>query len=537
MKSSDILLSLFIALLLALPAGFEPNHFAKVLFGGAFIQSLAYSLILVSSFRRSSCLKRATFTIAYILFCLEGFLFLYFGSRFDPNILTLMLQTNGNEIKEFVSVYLVTPFTLFPGITLVLGYFITYRIINNTTIVKWDKYMAQGWFPKVVILLLIVTGLFIRYIPLPFPIGESAINRLGTSIEFVVNRHAEIEKMELAIDDIVITKSPKEEEAPVIILVIGESFNKYHSSLYGYHLPTSPRLEKEVASNNLTYYTNAISPTNGTDFAMRFIFTLKGCEENDSIGLRPFVLMPAVFKKAGYNVAYFDNQYTRSLGGSLDYSCGYFLNPSYINDNCFDYRNTEIYEYDGNFINRYSKEFLKTSKSLNIIHLKGQHFDAALRFPETFAKIRKEDINRPDLNDKERQRVADYDNATLYNDYVISRIIDEFREKKAVIVYLSDHGEHIYDGGKQYYGRGFGTKHEEETIKAVYEVPFMIWCSDGFIHQNDSTYQDIRRAIKHPICTADLPYLLFDIADIEFNHQDKTKSFINSEFEPHTIIF
>ena len=247
--------------------------------------------------------------------------------------------------------------------------------------------------------------------------------------------------------------------------------------------------------------------------------------------------MPAVFKKANYKVAYFDNQYTRSLGGSLDYSCGYFLNPSYINDNCFDFRNDKIYKYDGDFIDRYCNNFLKSPKSLNIIHLKGQHFDAALRFPESFTVFAKEDIDRPDLNNKERQRVADYDNATLYNDYVLSRIIGEFREKEAVMVYLSDHGEHIYDGGKQYYGRGIGTRHEEETIKAVYEVPFMIWCSDSFIHKNHPTYQKIREAIKRPICTADLPYLLFDIAGIEFNHQNKKKSIISNEFEPHEVLF
>ena len=537
MKSSDILLSIFIALLLALPAGYEPNHFAKALFCGSFLQSLAYSFILILFFRRRAFLKRATFTLAYILFGLESFLFFYFGSRFDPNILTLILQTSGNEIKEFVSVYLITPSTLAFCTIFVLLYFITYHIIDRITIVKWEKYRAQSWLPKAVILLFIVIGLFIHYIPLPCPIGENSINRLATSIGFVVDRHAEIEKMKVAIDDIVITESPKEEEAPIIVLVIGESFNKYHSSLYGYYLPTSPSLEKELVSNNLTCYSNAISPTNGTDFAMRFIFTLKGCETNDSIGLRSFVPMPAVFKRANYKVAYFDNQYTRSLGGSLDYSCGYFLNPSYINDNCFDFRNNEIYKYDGDFIDRSCADLLKEPKSFNIIHLKGQHFDAALRFPDSFAVFKKENIKRADLNDKERQRVADYDNATLYNDYVLSKILNEFREKSAVIVYLSDHGEHIYDGGKQYYGRGFGTKHEEETIKAVYEVPFMIWCSDSFINKNPSTYQKIREAIKRPICTADLPYLLFDIAEIEFNHQDKTKSIINSEFKPHDVIF
>lgn len=535
MRRADILSFFLISLLLALPAGYEPNHFAKALFVGAFMQSLAYSIILIWLVRKNIALKRFTVSFVYILFCTESLLFFRFGSRLDPNILTLVLQTNSNEIKEFISVYFTTPFTLIFCIASILCYIIIFRLVGDTMTVKWSNRYAKDWLSKFTALLVVVLGLCIHYIPLPFPVGENTINRLVTSIDFVMNRHSEIDKMKTAIDSIGITESPKTEDAPIIVLVIGESFNKYHSSLYGYSLPTSPHLEEERTSNNLICYTNAMSPTNGTDLAMRFIFTLKGCEENDSIELRPFVVMPAVFKKAGYEVAYFDNQYTRSSGGSLDYSCGYFLNPSYINDNSFNFRNTEICKYDGDFINLYRTDFLKRSKSLNIFHLKGQHFDAALRFPDQFSVFKQNDIKRSDLDEKKRKRVADYDNATLYNDYVLSMIIDEFREENSIIIYLSDHGEHIYDAGKHYYGRGFGSKYEEETIKAVYEVPFMIWCSNSFILKNNSTYKAICKTAEHPICTADLPYLLFDIAGIEFNYHNKAKSVINSEFKPHKV--
>ena len=37
-----------------------------------------------------------------------------------------------------------------------------------------------------------------------------------------------------------------DQHAPLIVLVIGESFNKYHSSLYGYELKTNPLLEKRI---------------------------------------------------------------------------------------------------------------------------------------------------------------------------------------------------------------------------------------------------------------------------------------------------
>ena len=537
MKRHDIASFLLISILLALPASYEPGHFAKALFVTSFIQSVAYGLMLTLLIRKSIWLRHSVVGFVFILFCLESFLFFRFGSRFDPNILTLILQTTGSETKEFASVYLTSPFTLL-FFTIAIGFgTMMYHLLSDTRLVEWGKRYTKGWIPSVIATMLLATGLLIQYLPLPCPVGKNTIHRLAESIDFVVDRHHEIDMMKVAIDSIVVNRTPHTEEAPIIVWVIGESFNKYHSSLYSYALPTSPYLDKELKSGNLTCYTHAMTPSSSTSDAMRYLFTLKDCEGEDSITLRPFVLAPAVFKKAGYKVAYFDNQYTRSLGGSLDYSCGYFLNPTYINEHCFDFRNTEILEYDGDFINRYSADFLKSSQSLNIIHLKGQHFDAALRFPTEFSFFGPDDIKRADLDHKKRQQVADYDNATLYNDHVINLIINEFRDKSAILIYLSDHGEQIYDSKKHYYGRGFGTKHEEETIKAVYETPLLIWCSNSFISKNKATYQAIRQSAKLPFCTADLAYLLFELAGIDFNYHDKTRSVINSEFIPHKTRF
>lgn len=518
---------------MALPASYEPNHFAKVLFFGAFIQSFAYSSLVVLVLRNSVKLKRVVFTFLFILFLLETFLYFRFNSRFDPNVLTLILQTNLDEMKEFVYVYLISPCTLIFFISGLLFYVLIYYSLGKTTQINYIK----RWFVAVALCVALVLGGIVSFASLPFNMGQNTINRLYTSVEFVKERHDEIDKMVELIDDISIYKSPNKEGAPTIILVIGESFNKHHSSLYGYHLQTSPNMQKEIDKGNLQVFSNAISPTSGTSFAMRFLFTLRGCERSDSTSLSSYVLMPIVFKQAGYNVAYFDNQYTRSSGGTFDYSCGYFLNPSIINNSCFDFRNTDIYEYDGDFVNRHSDNILKSSKSLNIIHLKGQHFDAALRFPESFKHFTADDIKRQDLNVTERQRVADYDNATLYNDYVLGEIINLLRDKNAIMIYLSDHGEHIYDTENHYYGRGIGGVSEEENLKAVYQVPMMVWCSDSFIENNDSIFQSIKNSTSHKLCTADVPYLLFDLAGIDFNYNEIKRSVINEEYKPHDVEF
>ena len=520
----DVLWVLVCTLLLCIPAGYEPRHFAKVLFAGAFVQSLFYALVAWWLTRRSSWGRVAVFTIAYLLFIVETFTFVFFQSRFDPGILTLILQTNGREVNEFFQTFVCSASTLLFLAAVVVVYGLLLWIFGSA------RSHVKLW------LVLVSAALFmVTLLPLPFPIGQNTVNELVMSVSFVQEKHGEIALMKQAIDDIEVYAYPEKEDAPVIVLVIGESFNRNHSSLYGYGLETSPMMERERAEGRLTVFTDVHTPTNGTDYAMRYLFTLKGCE-SDHADSSQYVLMPAVMKKAHYSVAYFDNQYTRSSGGSLDYSCGYFLNPTYINDHCFDYRNAETKEYDGNFISSCRKQFLTGHRSLNIIHLQGQHFNAAHRYPASHGVFSASDIQRSDLSESQRQQVAEYDNATRYNDYVLGIIIDSFRKTDAVVIYLSDHGEQIYDGSEQNYGRAFSGEQDEETLRNVYHIPMMIWCSDGYIAHHAEQYQRIQASAERKFCSADIPYLLFDLAGVDFNHNRREQSVIDSLFKPHETI-
>lgn len=532
MRLNNILFFCIGILLMAIPAGYEPGHFAKILFLTALLESIPICMVMVLLARKSIAWKRALLIFLYILFFLETYLFIRFQTRFNANILTLILQTDQREAGEFFSVYILSLSTLLYVFFLAAGIYAIYRIMKLSDIIEWFR-------KKIVVIalaLLSIAGLIIAIYPFPIPAGNHTLKQIAVTVDFVRETHDEVHRMEACINTIKVTK-PAADNAPVIVLVIGESYNKYHSSLYGYYLPTSPCLEKEKEDSLLLCFSQAMSPTNATNTAMRYLFTMKGCGPQDSSDTRQFVIVPAVFRKANYQVAYFDNQYTRSSGGTHDYSCGYFLNPSTINSVCFNYRNDETKTFDGDFVSCYRSKLLKTPHSLNIIHLMGQHFDAANRFPDTYCRFSEKDIRRDDLSKSERQQIADYDNATLYNDYVIKTIIDEFRQVNAIIIYLSDHGEQIYDGKKHLYGRSFGPVREEETIKALYEVPFMIWCSPTYKEQNHAMYEKIRQCVDRPLCIADLCYLLFDIADIDFNYNMKSKSIIDDSYQPHRVIY
>ena len=198
------------------------------------------------------------------------------------------------------------------------------------------------------------------------------------------------------LNDALIKAEKVDSGAPIIVLVIGESFNKYHSSLYGYDLKTNPLLEKRLENKELAVFKDVVSPSNGTNYMMEYVFSLKSCDRQDDA--KRNILFPAVFRKAGYRVGYFDNQYTQTSGGNYDFTCCYFLNTHKISNACFDYRNDTLMNYDGPFIDYYKSKFYRQPRSMNIIHLYGQHLDPRFRFPEDFASFSAKNIKRNDLD-------------------------------------------------------------------------------------------------------------------------------------------
>lgn len=521
---------LFVAtatLLMALPASYEPHHFAKTLLAGSLLQSAAYAVLLAWLSQRLRPLRGVVLALLFVLFAIETYSFACFGSRLNPGVVTLILQTSLKETAEFVRVYVLRLPTLAfvaAGAAAVGAYVWLHRRASSR---RWP---APLWL-RVGSGLVVAAGLSLFVVPLPFPVGQNTPGELWLSLQFVRAKHGEMATMKAMTDRIAISHTPARSEAPVLVLVIGESFNKHHSSLYGYALPTSPRLAAERDSGRLVVFTQASTPTNGTAYAMRFLFTQQGCEQTgDSTDC---VLMPAVFRRAGYRVAYFDNQYTRSSGGALDYSCGYFLNPTAINDRCFDYRNTQTTAFDADFVAQELSHMAHSRRSLNIIHLMGQHFDAALRYPASFRRFTADDIQRPDLSRSERRKVAEYDNATLYNDHTLGRIIDAFRSEEAVVVYLSDHGEQIYDGPGHYFGRSFGSARDPESLRNVFQVPLVVWLSDAYRQRHPDVAGLLRHRAHWPVCTADLPYLLYDLAFIGFNYHQPERSLASPAFRPH----
>ena len=91
-----------------------------------------------------------------------------------------------------------------------------------------------------------------------------------------------------------------------------------------------------------------------------------------------------------------------------------------------------------------------------------------------------------------KERILNYyDNAVLYNDFIVYSMIKELQNqnKKSALLYLSDHGENVYDG-TDFFGRS-----EDVLTKSMFEIPFLVWVSNNFELPEDFEYKPDRKFI------------------------------------------
>ena len=189
----------------------------------------------------------------------------------------------------------------------------------------------------------------------------------------------------------------------------------------------------------------------------------------------------------------------------------------------FDYRNTDSYDYDGDML---QEMHITDSPQLIVLHLQGQHYTYSNRYPKTFAHFKPSDYSN--LTDSQKEIVAHYDNATLYNDYVIEQIIKSVENKDCIVVYISDHGEELYELDN-YTGHGNAALRDDPTYQI--KVPLFIWTSEQFNTKHSDKAQRIKDSADKPILTTDLSHFLLDVADINTKSFNPEQSFINDHYK------
>lgn len=263
-----------------------------------------------------------------------------------------------------------------------------------------------------------------------------------------------------------------------VVVIIGESFILSHSSLYGYYLPTNPRLETERDNGSLAIFTDMVSTANFTTTSLRNLLNLNDLSAGEQWHAAPY--FPLLMKQAGWYTCHFDNQ---TISASSDVGLGRMIYSPLNLAHTYDIVSDSLFKYDGDFAG-YAARKLRganaSGKKFVTYHLWGQHFDCRDRFPGK-GRFTADDITikRQWLDESRRAEVADYDNATHYNDSVVGEIINFWRDTPTLLFYFSDHGEDCWDLAPMG-SRNQPHPEDRAWLERQYRVPFIIWMSDGF---------------------------------------------------------
>jgi len=320
--------------------------------------------------------------------------------------------------------------------------------------------------------------------------------------------------------------------SPHIVFVIGESYNKHHSTLYGYHLPTTPLQQRRADSGELYVFTDVVSPWNITSNAFLSFFSL--WEHGAAQPAECYPLFPALFRKAGYEVRFFSNQYvTQGLIRSSTSQAGhFFLSDRQLCRQMFSFRNERTRSYDTGLLSQvrhFRADNPTAPHTLDIIHLIGQHFDYAERYPQMEARFKPADYADRALDGEARRVLMHYDNATHFDDVVLDRLLSLYEADEAVVVFVADHGEEVYDD-LPVHGRLFSAPTPSQA-RQEFEVPMWVWCSPAYRERHPEVLQRLEASLHKPFMTDGLPQLFLWLAGIYSRWNDDARNLLSTQYE------
>ena len=305
----------------------------------------------------------------------------------------------------------------------------------------------------------------------------------------------------------------------LVVLVIGETARSANFSLNGYTRKTNPRLELR---NNIISCANVYSQANLTELSVPHILSRITANNHEALYTEKNVI--EAFKEAGYADAWITNQ------TAITYTARNMRNADYVFSSTKGLSSVDNYDID---LMPYFNEALRTlpgNKRFICLHTMGNHWRYDSRYPDEFNIYKPAtdySFNLTNITVNSKQKLVNaYDNAILYTDFFLDSLISCISSLRypALVLYLSDHGENLYDDENEIvlHGSYIGTRYE-------YNIPFIIWYSDEYAAAFPDKTEQIVKHKDLQFNSSVVFHTLLDAAGI-IHVADSTKSLCHSAF-------
>ncbi len=364
------------------------------------------------------------------------------GDVIDVNALIAVYQTNINESIEFFRSY-IDSFSIILLLGLLAFSAVVIMYANNNTNI--DKFFGRNMLVNVVNVFA-----FIAYMGLAYKtLNYGYFGKISVESKQYLESVRNFNKLRYNSDG---TKKAIKEvicglKEGTYVVIIGESQNRRHMQAYGYERETTPWLYSHLHDNNFIFMTNGYSCHTLTMMCLSKALTqssqYNGIEFHDAYSLVD------IAGAAGVRTYWISNQSQYGAYSTpVTAIAGLSDKQEWINSD-----STAANIFDEVILDKL-EVIPKSGKNIVFIHLVGNHWEYKNRYPSEYSKFSdSKDSNIEEVADVEK--LNEYDNSILYNDYVVSKIFDYAKSNWNVmnITYFSDHGEAVVSDKKHTPGR------------------------------------------------------------------------------------
>ncbi|MCQ2347882.1 MAG: phosphoethanolamine transferase [Paludibacteraceae bacterium] len=309
------------------------------------------------------------------------------------------------------------------------------------------------------------------------------------------------------------------------IVIIGEAARYDHFHFNGYARATSPYLDTIPNVFSMSHW---YSQANLTRNAVSLMVTRADLDNRERAFQEKSIV--EAFAEAGYQTAWLSCQtlmdFEKRIAQTTDFQYEQVagLSAEVALDSILPYQAGLL------FANHPAR------KTFFLLHPMGSHLKYDQRYSaeyERFTPAVTSSDGYAVLSVENKSRIINaYDNTILYTDYVIGRSINLLRQQSGccALIYVSDHGENLFDDGRNLSVHGS----YEGTIYEAH-VPCFVWVNDAY----RATYPDkvaaLQANLHTPVSHDVLFYSLADMADIAAI-VDSTKSIYSPYLVPQDTV-
>ncbi len=465
----------------------------------------SFLLFLISYFFNSSKYRHYFLLFAYFIIAFKVLIEVSYYNLYPYNIsastIFIIMETNIAESAEYLQSY-VSGFNLALIVALFIPMFFLNYLDKKTTILSLrTKIIAGG-------IILLIMGLY-NYKNLEnfnlYSIGWNSYKSYQNQMGLYENYG--LDSSNGNFKEVIFNGSS---ERKIYVLVIGESTTRHRMGLYKYQRQTNPLLSE--VREKLIVFEDVISPHTHTIPSLSKILSLNNYENEDRLKEGSIVQL---MNQAGFKTYWISNQRPVGWNESLITKIAGAADEAFFVNQQADFLTTP---YDSALF-PYLKEAIKNKeeKVFIVIHLLGTHNNYSKRYPDDYSYFTGNAPLSISDNTEDNKIINEYDNAVLFNDYVLSEIISQLKTENSssYMLYISDHGEDVFQVNNT------ASHTENMGTYPMYDVPFVLWSSIKFKNQSKLKMDTSKKYMLD-----DLIFSIADLSDITFKG-----------FEPQRSIF